>query len=405
MLFLLKYLSSLWGPFRMLGSHIVLMCLGALVASVITWWGLPRLQPRMPTDRGKSLGVPGGAVAQGKPTGAGRWLMLLMLPVLLLVLPPALPGVDRTTTMTEVFAIVRELAADPGRWWEFINRQWGIVLCLFLAMLTGYADDAAEVPWGELKKGLWDAVIALLTAVLLCLGRDSVLWLPITTTAVTVPPWLFIPGAAMLLWFSMNATNCSDGVDGLAGALTLLSLFTLSAFLYGVVGHEEIAAYLLIPHHVDGARWGILTATVAGGVAGYLWHNAEPSRMLMGDAGSRPLGLLVGVAVLASGNPFLIIVVSPVVLLNGGTGLLKLALLRCLKRLGVDTRSPTARVSDEASAQDASTLVRWLHSVRFPLHDHCRKTLRWSNAQVLMRFMLLQAFLTPVLFLLIVKVR
>ncbi len=405
MLFLLKYLSPLWGPFRMLGSHIVLMCLGALTASVVLWWGLPRLVRRMPVDRGKAHGVPGGAVARGKPTGAGRWLMFLLLPVLLLVLPPALPGVDRTTTMTEVLAIIRELAADPGRWWQLVNQQWGIVLCLLLAMLTGYADDAADTPWSELKKGLWDAVIALLTAMFLCLGRDSTLWLPVTTAAVTVPPWLFIPGAAMLLWFSMNATNCSDGVDGLAGALTLLSLFTLSAFLYGVVGHEAISAYLLIPHNAAGARWGILTATVAGGVAGYLWHNAEPSRMLMGDAGSRPLGLLVGVAVLASGNPFLIVVVSPVVLLNGGTGLLKLALLRCLKRLGVDTRSPDLRAAATPPARDGPLLVRWLHSVRFPLHDHCRKNLHWSNAQVLMRFMLLQAFLTPVLFLLIVKVR
>jgi phospho-N-acetylmuramoyl-pentapeptide-transferase len=43
--------------------------------------------------------------------------------------------------------------------------------------------------------------------------------------------------------------------------------------------------------------------------------------------------------------------------------------------------------------------------VRFPLHDHCRKNLNWSNAQVLLRFLIIQAFLTPVLFGLLVKIR
>jgi len=93
------------------------------------------------------------------------------------------------------------------------------------------------------------------------------------------------------------------------------------------------------------------------------------------------------------------------VLLNGGTGLFKLALLRGLKKLGVDVRPPSARVDDPPETPGTWRIVHWLHSVRFPLHDHCRKNLHWSNPQVLMRFVLLQVFLTPILFLLIVKVR
>ena len=46
-----------------------------------------------------------------------------------------------------------------------------------------------------------------------------------------------------------------------------------------------------------------------------------------------------------------------------------------------------------------------MHGVRFPLHDHCKRSLKWSNAQVLMRFALLQAFLTPLIFVLLVKIR
>ena len=84
--------------------------------------------------------------------------------------------------------------------------------------------------------------------------------------------------------------------------------------------------------------------------------------------------------VLASGNPFLVLIVLTVVLVNGGTGLLKVALLRFF-------RIPIFR------------------DVRYPLHDHMRKNLGWSGTQVLVRFMLLQAIGTPLLLVLMLKLR
>ena len=119
---------------------------------------------------------------------------------------------------------------------------------------------------------------------------------------------------------------------------------------------------------------------MVGCLASYLWYNCNPSVVLMGDAGSRPIGLLLGVLVLASGNPFLVLIVAAVVLVNGGTGLLKVALLRFF-------RIPIFR------------------NVRYPLHDHVRKNLGWSNTQVLVRFMLLQAVGTPLLLILLLKLR
>jgi phospho-N-acetylmuramoyl-pentapeptide-transferase len=123
----------------------------------------------------------------------------------------------------------------------------------------------------------------------------------------------------------------------------------------------------------------------------------------MGDAGSRFLGLLVGVGVLVTGNPFLGFAFAPIVLVNGGGGLGKLVFLRTVKRFGVDVRPPSVLTDEERKNQILP--VRVMHGVRFPLHDHCKRVLKWSNAQVLMRFMLLQAFLMPLLFVLIIKVR
>lgn len=121
---------------------------------------------------------------------------------------------------------------------------------------------------------------------LLYKGQGSNLWLPFVKGVVEVPVYAYVPGAAMLLWFTMNATNCSDGVDGLAGSLTLLSLFSLAGLLYGVIGYRPIADYLLIPPQPGRRALGD-SAGHPGGGAGRptWWHNAEPSRVLMGDAG------------------------------------------------------------------------------------------------------------------------
>jgi phospho-N-acetylmuramoyl-pentapeptide-transferase len=108
----------------------------------------------------------------------------------------------------------------------------------------------------------------------------------------------------------------------------------------------------------------------------------------MGDAGSRFLGMLVGAAVLVTGNPLLILAFSPIVLVNGGGGLAKLVLLRLAKKVGFDI------------GEDAV-----IRKIRFPLHDHCKKNLGWSNAQVLMRFTLLQIVVMPILLLVLIKVR
>jgi len=177
-------------------------------------------------------------------------------------------------------------------------------------------------------------------------------------------------------------------VDGLAGTLTVITLVILAVMLYVVIGYKPVAHYFLLPCNPEAARWAILVMIAAGGFGGYLWYNAEPSKILMGDAGSRFLGILVGSAVLVTGNPFLVLALSPIVLVNGGGGLAKLVLLRIAKRIGMDIGE--------------DNMIR---QVRFPLHDHCKKRLGWSNAQVLMRFTLLQLVVMPILLIILIKVR
>lgn len=385
--YLAKILKVYWGPFRLLGSNLVLLATGATMAMLLCWWLLPRLWDYLPHDQGKAF-VKDSEKAKGKPTGSG----VIMVPVFLF----------------------SALLVMPFNW-----RALGILGCLFLCMMTGYLDDRSAAPWGQLKKGLLDLLVAFLASLLLCRLQPMPIWLPFCKGSgdggsFLVPVWAYVPVATALLWFSINAVNCSDGVDGLAGSLALFALFSLGAFLYGVTGHVNMAKYFLLPHYVDGSRWAILIFTAIGMLAGYLWHNASPSAVLMGDAGSRFLGLLIGLASLATGNPLILLVAAPILIVNGGTGLVKLLLLRFLRACGFDVRQPLSNVPHPIHPENFATdeevkqqlpIIRAVHKIRFPLHDQCRKNWRWSDTQVLVRFMLLQATITPLLLLIFVKLR
>ena len=369
---LAPYLETVWGPFRLLRSHVLLAAAGTLLAAFAVVFLLPRLWRFSPHDHGKAILGRDGMASVGKPTGTGLWVTLILLPIVLLVVPLSVPAL-------------------------------GMIFCLYVAMAFGYLDDRAAVPWGQLRKGLLDAVVCLGVALFVWAALEGRVWLPFVKGEWTIPWWAYVPTMGFLLFVVMNATNCSDGVDGLAGSLTVISLVALAVFLYGLIGYRPMADYLLVPHNYLAVRWSVLLMTVSGGFAGYLWWNAEPSKALMGDAGSRFLGLLLGAGVLVTGNPLLLFAFAPVVLVNGGGGLVKILLLRFFRKCGLDVRPPS--MLEPAERARRNPLVKAVQSIRFPLHDHCKKELKWSNAQVLMRFVLVQAFLMPIILILLVKIR
>lgn len=342
-------LESSWGPFRLLSSHFFLGGIGFVLSGFLTWRLLPGLAEKYcPRDRGRAHAVE-ASKSQGKPTGAGIIFIPMFLLIQLLVLPLS---------------------------WEIV----GILFLTLLACIFGFLDDNSSDAWGEYIKGAIDLAIGVAAALLISRFAPVEIWLPFTKKGLALDPVIYIPLAVVWIWVAINATNCTDGVDGLSGTLSSMAFLSLGALLYFVLGHVEMSSYLLVPHYNDGATYGILALSMAGTLAGYLWHNAHPSSLLMGDAGSRAMGFLLGVLVLKCGNPFLSLIVAGVLLVNGGTGLLKVALLRFFK-------------------------ISIFKDIRFPLHDHVRKNMNWSTPQVLVRFSLIQMSLTLTLMVLLLKLR
>ena len=350
-----SWLKNYWGPARLLQSHAILIGLSLYIGFFITRVLLPKFYTLLPSDRGREFTL-SKEVSKGKPTGSGV-VFITIFSILALIFTP------------------------------FDYLQVGIIILTWLMMLTGYLDDRSTNGWGEYIKAFLDLVIAVAASLLMYkylsdISPDGKLyfWIPFFTHPIYVSPWIFISATVIMLWLSVNTTNCTDGVDGLSSTLVVAALITLGAVFYLILGNVVISKYLLVPHLQDGASWAVLCFCLAGVLMGYLWHNAFPSSVLMGDAGSRALGFFIGVCVMISGNPFMIFATSTIISINGGVGLVKVALKRFLH-------------------------ISIFENTRFPLHDHMRKNLGWSPTQVVIKFLIMQLLITVVILGIFFRVR
>ena len=352
-----KYLQQFWGPARLLQSYTVLLTLALYSGYFLTYKLLPKFYDKLPHDRGREFTIKENAeAAKGKPTGSGSVFITLFVLICILTV--------------------------PMNWF-----RGGIILLTWVTMITGFLDDRSVTSWGEYLKGALDLIISVSAAFILYYGlkqssADGIVhfWLPFTTHEFAIHPAVFIVITTIMLWASINTTNCTDGVDGLSATLVLIALISLGVLFYFILGHADISSYLLLPHLKYGANWAVMLFAMAGVVMGYLWHNAFPSHCLMGDAGSRALGFFIGTCVMVTGNPFLILATSSVIFVNGGMGLLKVFLIRFFK-------------------------LKVFENIRFPLHDHMRKNKGWSPTQVLIKFMIIQLLISCALIGIFIKIR
>ena len=101
------------------------------------------------------------------------------------------------------------------------------------AMLTGFLDDCSKSPWGEYKKGILDLIISVMVAVTYVNFNGSTLKIAVLDAEIVLPKIVFGILATILVWVSINVTNCADGVDGLSATLTSI---TLMSFYFTFVG-------------------------------------------------------------------------------------------------------------------------------------------------------------------------
>ena len=307
------------------GSQRTVDALGFLLAFALTALMDSVFREKLPQDHGRAFAV-NGELSKGKARGSGLIFVLCIALVTLAVVP--------------------------------LRTEYIIYTVLLIAsMLSGYFDDASEVAWNEYKKGLIDLVIAIVA---------GVTYLNFNSTAVHFLNWsfaipypLYLVLIVVLIWASINVVNCTDGVDGLSASVAVVTIGTY-----------------LLAYKTELAEYGTAGVVFMGALLAYLWSNAKPSSLLMGDAGSRAMGFFIAMLSLKCGHPFAFLLAAIVFIVDGSLGIIKISLKRFLH-------------------------ISILKNTRTPLHDHVRKNKGWSDEQVVARWLILQCVASALLLLLV----
>jgi len=130
---------------------------------------------------------------------------------------------------------------------------------------------------------------------------------------------------------SSNAVNLTDGLDGLAIGPIITSAASLAVLVYAS-GHKELASYLLIPYIENTGELTVLAMAIIGAGVGFLWYNAFPAQIFMGDVGSLSLGGALGTMAVLSKSEILFAFIGGVFVMEAVSVILQVASFKLRKK-------------------------------------------------------------------------
>ena len=185
--------------------------------------------------------------------------------------------------------------------------------------------------------------------------------------------WMYVPFVAFILTGTSNAVNLTDGLDGLASGLVAIAAGTFALFAY-LIGRIDASQYLGIYYLRGAGELTVFCVAVFGACVGFLWYNAKPAEVFMGDTGALALGGALGAVAILLKSEFLLLLIGGVFVLETLSVILQRSMFKYRKwRHGVEY----AR--------------RHRVFLRAPLHHHF-ELLGWPETQVVVRFWILGIF-------------
>jgi phospho-N-acetylmuramoyl-pentapeptide-transferase len=279
-------------------------------------------------------------------------------------------------------------------WAELTN--WYTILAL-VALLwmggIGFLDDYLKVVRGHPKglvaryKMVGQIVFGLALGGLLL--ANPVSSYPTTWTAVPFfsdwvavfwPP-AFVVFVAIVVSGTSNTVNLTDGLDGLAAGLTAIVAMTFGVLAY-VEGRFDTSAYLGIFHLPGAGELSIFTSALAGGAVGFLWFNAHPAEVFMGDTGSLSLGGAIGVVAILLKAEFLLVIAGGVFVLEGVSVMLQTSYFKyTARRFGEGRRifrmAPIHHHFEQLGWPESKVVIRfWILGIMFAMMALCTLKIR-----------------------------
>jgi phospho-N-acetylmuramoyl-pentapeptide-transferase len=298
----------------------------------------------------------------------------------------------KSTTPTMGGLIIIAASVIPTLLWARLNNRYvilGLIVMLWMGTI-GFLDDLLKLRQkraGVENKGLVEGQ-KLLGQLAIGVALGWYIWkFPLSTlpgASTTLPFYkyiLIVPASLTLAWLyvafvtfviagASNGVNISDGLDGLAAGLCAIAAATLALFAY-VIGRIDASQYLQIYYLRGAGELAVFCAAVMGACIGFLWYNAHPAQVFMGDTGSLSLGGALGAVAVLLKSEFLLLLIGGVFV---------------------------AEVMSVILQRYAFKYRRWRHGVEYarshrvfrraPLHHHFEER-GWTEPQVVVRFWIL----------------
>ncbi len=290
-----------------------------------------------------------------------------------------------TPTMGGILILVATLL--PTVLWADMSDQyvWVVVAVTFLFGLVGFADDYFKIlrkkslgltGW---KKILYQTLIGLaVCAAIYYLSRhgmyDTRLSVPFFKNftpemnrwlllAFPIPLTLFV---LLIIVGSSNAVNLTDGLDGLAAGCVLIASSALTVLCY-VSGHVKFAEYLDLIKNPHAAELTIFCGAMVGAVLAFLWYNAHPAQIFMGDVGSLSLGGAIGTVAVLIKQELLLPMIGGVFVLEALSVILQVASFRFTGRR-IFKMAPLHHHFELAGWDENQVVIRfWIAAMVFAL--------------------------------------
>ena len=239
-----------------------------------------------------------------------------------------------TPTMGGVLILLAVILASL-LWGNLSNRYLWVVLLITAGFgAIGWIDDYRKLIKRNSRglpakwKLFWQLLLALVATIFLYQTAiapvQTSLLIPFLKHTMLPLGLLFIPFTCLVIVGSSNAVNLTDGLDGLAIMPTVLVAGALGIFAY-VTGNSEFSHYLVI-HYVPGSgEVGVICGALVGAGLGFLWFNAYPAQVFMGDVGSLGLGAALGIIAIVVRQELILFIMGGVFVMETVSVMLQVA--------------------------------------------------------------------------------
>jgi phospho-N-acetylmuramoyl-pentapeptide-transferase len=283
-------------------------------------------------------------------------------------------GKEKVPTMGGLM-ILGSIVLSTLLWADLSNRYIWLTLLITLWLgLVGFIDDFLKLSKKDskgltaLNKFVGQTLVGL--GVGLFLYFDSPVWrdiaLPFAKDWFLTLGIFYVPFVALVLAGASNAVNLTDGLDGLAVGCTLMIALTYGFFSY-ITGHAQFSHYLQIPFIAGAGELTVFCAVLFGAGLGFLWFNAHPASVFMGDVGSLSLGGALGAIAIFTKKELLLVIVGGVFVVEALSVILQVGSYK-LRKQRVFRMAPIHHHFQLGGLKETKVVIRfWIVSILLSL--------------------------------------